>query len=331
MFRRVTTIPLSSTPDQIFRAGNNVFVTCPEAHTLCEIDPVRLRLAGRIDIPGRIAAAAVVPAVIPGAVPGGIRIAVLTDRPAALHLVDPATRRVAKRFALPAIPLGMDVTGTMAAVTGSPDVVVRVPLAGDRIAGTTAIGSKCGAIRFRRNGETILVGAPDTREIVTIDAATGALLARLPLSFAPARFCPNEDGGQMFVTGMDGDAIAIVSPYQNQVDQTIIAGSRPYGMTVSTIDGQELLFVTNPGSGDLTIFDIDSRRLASSVHVGGNPGEVLITPDGQFALVVNRDSGDVAVIRIRTVLAPENKTKPLFTYFPTAGAPQSAAIVPAVA
>ena len=135
----------------------------------------------------------------------------------------------------------------------------------------------------------------------------------------------------MFVTGMDGDAVAIVDPYQNQVDQTIIAGSRPFAMAVFTIAGQELLFVTNRGSGDLTIFDIETRRLASSVHVGGNPGEVLLTPDGQYALVIDRDSGDVAVIRLRTVLERAIRTKPLFAFFPTAPGPQSAAIIPAEA
>jgi DNA-binding beta-propeller fold protein YncE len=322
VFRYVTTIPLSATPGQVLRAGNQVFVTCPEAHSLCEIDPVRLRVAGRMDMGGRIAAATFI---------SGINtIAVVTDQPAAFHLVNPVARRVTKRIALPPMPVGLDVTDSMAAVTtGSTNGVVRVPFGSGKIAGITAIGSKCGAIRFRKNGETILVGAPDAREIVTIDAASGVLLARLPLSFAPARFCPNEDGGQMFVTGMYGDVMAIVDPYQNQVDQTIIAGSRPFGMAVSTIDEQELLFVTNPGSGDLTIFDIETRRLASSVHIGGNPGEVLITPDGQYALVIDRDSGDVAVVRVRTVLVRTIRTKPLFTFFPTARAPQSAAIIPA--
>jgi DNA-binding beta-propeller fold protein YncE len=99
-------------------------------------------------------------------------------------------------------------------------------------------------------------------------------------------------------------------------------------MAVGTVDGQELLFVTNPGSGDLTIFDIDTRMLAASVHVGGKPGEVLLTPDGEYALVVNQESGDVSVVRIRTALDRKNKVKPLFTVFPMAGDPQSATIVP---
>ncbi|MDP9170751.1 MAG: hypothetical protein M3N54_09050, partial [Acidobacteriota bacterium] len=149
-----------------------------------------------------------------------------------------------------------------------------------------------------------------------------------PMPFAPARFCFNEDGGQMFVTGSDGDAIVIVDTFQNQLDETFIAGSKPYGMAVGTSGDQSLLLVTNPGSGDLSIFDVDTRRLASSVHVGGNPGEVLITPGGEYALVIGRDSGDVAVVRLSTVLNRQIRTKPLFTMFPTGANPQSAAIVP---
>jgi YVTN family beta-propeller protein len=319
-FRRVATIPLAAVPGQVLRAGNRVFVTCPDAQVLCEIDPVHLRVAGKIDLGARIVAAVVIPE--------GDELAVLTDQPAALHLVNPVTRRVAKKFALPAGPLGIDVGDTMAAVA-TPNAVVRISLAGNKIDGTTAIGSRCGAVCFRKDGETILVAAPDAKEIVTIDAATGDLLARLPLSLAPARFCSTGNGGQIFVTGMDGDALAIIYPYQNQVDETIVAGSRPFGMAVATVEGQELLFVTNTGSGDLTIFDIDTRRLAASVHVGGNPGEVLLTPGGEYALAMDRDSGDVAVVRLRTILVREMRTKPLFAFFPTGARPQSAAIIPA--
>jgi YVTN family beta-propeller protein len=105
-------------------------------------------------------------------------------------------------------------------------------------------------------------------------------------------------------------------------------------MAVSVVNGRNLLFVTNAGSGDLTIFDIDTRQLASSVHVGGKPGEVLLTPDGEYALTIDRESGDVAVIRTNTALdrktneATAPRVKPLFTVFHTGAGPQSAAIVP---
>ena len=130
----------------------------------------------------------------------------------------------------------------------------------------------------------------------------------------------------MFVTAVGEDAVAIVSPYQSQVDQTIVAGRTPWGMAVSAT--RNLLLISNPASGDLTILDIETRRLSASVHIGGEPGEVLLTPDEEYALVISRDAGDVAVVRMRTVLDRSVKTKPLLTMFPMGGLPQSTLIIP---
>jgi YVTN family beta-propeller protein len=63
----------------------------------------------------------------------------------------------------------------------------------------------------------------------------------------------------------------------------------------------EYLFVTNSGSGDLTVIDIESRSVVARVAVGQDPQDVVITPDNQYALVLNRKSGDIAVIRIPSI------------------------------
>jgi YVTN family beta-propeller protein len=92
--------------------------------------------------------------------------------------------------------------------------------------------------------------------------------------------------------------------------------------------------VTNLESGDLTILDIDTRTLAASVHVGENPGDVLLTPDDEYALVIDRRTGNVSVVRIPSVLGHDPgalgkaRTKPLFTVFPTVADARSAIIVP---
>ena len=65
----------------------------------------------------------------------------------------------------------------------------------------------------------------------------------------------------------------------------------------------DYLFVTNSDSGDVTVIDIDSRRVIARIPVGQDPQEVVITPDNQYALVLNRKSGDVAVIRVPSIIA----------------------------
>src|ERR1019366_382333 len=106
---------------------------------------------------------------------------------------------------------------------------------------------------YRRDGETLFAAASDSRQIVSLDAATGAVLARLPVPIRPARFCVDGTGGQVFVTGADRDAqLMIFSPFQNQVDQTLYAtGHALFGMAVAPIRG--LLFLSNPDAGEVTI------------------------------------------------------------------------------
>ncbi|MDE3195142.1 MAG: hypothetical protein KGN84_02280 [Acidobacteriota bacterium] len=324
-FRRATTIALPKPPRQILLAGERVFAACPDAQAIFEIEPDRLKAGAKIGLPGQFIACA--------AAPDGSRLAAITRNPARLYVIDPATRKQ-RAVALPEAPAALDLSTDTAAITTEGNSLMRVSLSSGQVLGTTPLGLRCDLVRFRKDGKAILTGAAGENQIVTVDTATGKLFARLPLAFLPRRFCFTDDGGQMFVTGVSDDSIVVVSPYQSEVDETMIGGQRPLAMAVAVSQGRNLLFVTNAGSGDLTIFDIDSRQMASSVHIGGNVGEVLITPDGNYAMVIDRDSGDASVVRMSTALdhklpaAMSYGTRPLFTVFRTGGAPQAAAIVP---
>jgi YVTN family beta-propeller protein len=323
-FRHVTTIALEHMPAQVLLAGGRLFATCPEARLLCEIDQSRFAPGRKLVFPGRIVSAAVVPK--------SNLIVAITDQPSALCLVDPVSLKLTKQTHLAESAAVLDVAEKMAVVaTASGDSITRISLPDCRVLGSTQAGARTGVLRFRNDEQVILSGLPDPKQIVTLDAHTGKLLSRLPLAFAPGRFQFNSDGGQMFVTGASDDTLAIVNTYQNEVDQTILAGRTPLGMAVS--DTRNMLLVTNPGSGDLTILDIETRKLSASVHIGGNPGDVLLTPgpEEEYALVISRDSGDVSVVRMQTVLDKSVKTKPLFTVFAMGASPQSALIVPRAA
>jgi YVTN family beta-propeller protein len=324
-FRHITTIPLPCAPEQLLHSGGRVFALCREGQSLIGINPATMNVASKIPLPGKPVAARLTA--------DGNAALVLTEGPNLLLLVDLSTRRVTARLSLPGAASDMDLAADQAALSiPSRNSIARVSLSAFRIAGLTDVGIPCAALRFRRDGKTILAGATAARQIVTIDSATGRLLARLPLPLAPSRFCFNGDGGQMFVTGAGQDAVTIVSPFQNEVDQTILAGRTPWAMAVS--ESRNLLFVTNRESGDLTILDIDTRTLAASVHVGENPSDVLLTPDGEYALVLDGRTGNVSVVRIPSVLGHDPgalgkaRTKPLFTVFPTVSDARSAIIVP---
>jgi YVTN family beta-propeller protein len=324
-FRQVTRIALPHAPDELILALGKVHATSREGAELIEVDPEGFRVAGRIALPGKPVAARLLT--------DGLSILVLTEEPATVVIVDLSRGRVTARTNLPAVPAQTGLGGGVVAVTlPSRQSIMRISTPDLKVVSETAVGGAGGVVRFRKDEKTILSGIPSTREIVTLDARTGVLLTRLPLPIEPLRFCFNRDGGQMFVTGTGEDSLVIVNPYQNEVDQTILAGRTPGAMAVS--ERQNFLFVANPGSGDLTILDIDTRHLSATVHVGGRPGEVILTPDGEYALVVDPGPGTVSVVRIATALDRSQVAlvarppKPLFTVFETAADARSAVIVP---
>ena len=100
--------------------------------------------------------------------------------------------------------------------------------------------------------------------------------------------------------GDETNAVVVVYPYFTpQIGETVLAGHNPGAMAASASPGY--LFVANPKSGDVSILDIETRRVVAVTPVGTEPSYITITPDDQYALVLNQASGDMAVIRIPNV------------------------------
>ncbi len=77
----------------------------------------------------------------------------------------------------------------------------------------------------------------------------------------------------------------------------IAVGNQPHGVAVTP--DNRYLFVTNDGSNDVTVIDIDSLQVISTVPgVGSAPHMVAIRPDGAEAWVGNIAGGDVALIDV---------------------------------
>jgi hypothetical protein len=320
------TIDLNASPCALMGTNAGVAAVCADPALAVRIDPAQMSIASRLRLPAKPISA--VPA------SDGSQIGILATDPDCLIIVDANLTRILGRIALPGPGEAMDVWHDRAAVSvPAAQCIVRISLSERRRIGHTEPGAFGSPLRFRPDGKELLTGDSSRRQIISVDWETGRLLARLPVGIQPKHFCYDTRGGQMFVSGPGGDFVAIVAPYQYEVYETIAAGRSPGPMVVSI--PRNLLLVTNPETGDLTLLDIETRQLAASVHVGDTPGEVLVTPDGEYALIVSRDSGQVAVIRLTTVLdRGENALtargiKPLFTVFPMTTAPGAAIIVPA--
>ncbi|MBV8732908.1 MAG: beta-propeller fold lactonase family protein [Acidobacteriia bacterium] len=229
-----------------------------------------------------------------------------------------------RRIRLPFPPDDFDLKGNRAAIVSrSAGAVSIAKLDRAAIERTVAAPRDPAIVRFQQKGAQVLAGSPADRSLLIIDAETGALFVRLPLPIEPRHFCFSEDEGQIFVSGPGMDAVVIVYPYQTEIGETILAGRAPAAMAMA---GSYLL-VTNPETNTVTALDIDSRRLAAVVSVGREPRHIVITPDNQYALVLNEKSADLAVIRIASLATKRYKTAPLFTMLPVGDKPVSAGVV----
>jgi DNA-binding beta-propeller fold protein YncE len=337
-FRRSGSIPLGAVPNQVFRVRGKLFAVCAESQTVFQIDPTERKITGQTEVSGTIVSAALTT--------DGSYLVVATSQPDALVLIDArlsqtGRNQIVQRTGLPAAPLAVAAANAQAALLldSKSTRLVRVSIPDGRLLGVSEIDAGAvGALGYRKDGETIYTAATDARQVISVDSASGAILARLPVPIRPARFCVDGSGGQVFVTGADSDPqLVIFSPYQNQVDQTLYAGHALFGMAVAPV--RKLLFLSDPDAGEVTILWIDTRHMAASIRTGGKPGEILIAsaPDGgpeEYAFVVDGDSGDVSVIHIPVVLHKPGDAfiseppKPVFAVFHGGADPQSAVIIP---
>jgi YVTN family beta-propeller protein len=188
-----------------------------------------------------------------------------------------------------------------------------------------------GADRAQSDSRQLIAANVSQRMLSIFHVPSRRLEVNLPLAVRPDHLCFKSDGGQVFITGEGMDAVVAVYPYYTpQIRETVLAGHGPGAMAAST--SPAYLFVANPKSGNVSILDIETSNVLAVTPVGAEPSCIVITPDDQYALVLNQASGDMAVIRIPNVTraaAEQRRWKkgPLFMLIPIGSKPVSAAVV----
>lgn len=326
-FRRLRPIPLDAAPSLVCAhpARPKGFALAPASGTVYEIDAATYSLSRRVRICDE--------AVSMKLDSPGKALWILARRPAALIEVPLDSLRPARHIRLSAPPDDFDLSiESRAAVISRPArLLTAVSLERAVVESSVAVSAEPTSICFQFDGKQIITASGPDRSITIFGVALGTPVVRLPLPFEPRRFCFTTDGGQMFLTGDGMDAVAIVYPYQTEIAETILAGHAPGAMATTGAEAGSYLLVANPTSNTVTVINIDDRRLVSVVAVGQAPSEILITPDNQYALVLNEKSGDLAVIRLYSLENPQRahryKSAALFTLVPVGAKPVSAAVV----
>lgn len=296
-----------------------IYALTPESGTIHEIDTESFRVTRK--------AHAAHEAVSMRLAPGGDALWVLCRQPRQLVRVPLDSLRPDTRVPLAADPVDFDLSGDgKAAVSYGENGGIGIADLPKRTCRFYDVAKAVSFVRFRQDDRQIFAGDTAGRTFTIIGAASGGVLVRLPLAMRPDQICVKSDGGQAFVTGDGMDAVAVVYPYWTEVAETVLAGRAPGAMAECIAPDADYLFVANPAAGQVTIVDIDTRHAIAATMVGQGPGFITTTPDGQYALVLNHDSGDMAVIRLPSVVSDRSKSAGIFTMIPVGANPVSAIV-----
>lgn len=309
-------ISLPSPANSLHLFRGRLLAVCPAARTLASIDSRSFHPGPSLKLPAQPLTA----------IRRGATLWCLVRNPNQLLPISLETLRPAPPIPLPAAPLAFDIAAAapLACVSLNDDSLVFVDLDARIVHPPRLIGDSLGAVRFRSDGKAAFAAGLARRQLIVLDVPSRDVMTQLPLAVAPTHFCMNPDGGQLFITGPGRDAVAIAYTYRTEIAQTSLSGRRPGEMAASS--SPDLLFVSNPEAGSVTIFNITSQKVVAVTAVGLDPGPIVITPDQQFALVLNRASGDLAVIRIAAITPGRAKSAPLFTMIPVGPRPAAAVI-----
>jgi YVTN family beta-propeller protein len=331
-FRTRQQIPLDAAPAQVLARPKTTkaYVLAPANGAIYEIDAGLLTItrrvrAGNLAIAMRLSRA-------------GDALWVLYSEPAGLVEIPFDSMRPGRRIRLAAPPADFDLSSQAddACVVSSSDRTISVVSLAQASVSRT-IHAAAAIARFREDGRQLIAGSQADRSLTLYDVPTGKTVVRLPLSIAPREFCFTADGGHLYVTGDGMDAVVSVFPYRTEVWETLLAGHAPGAMAIAESDRPPAyLLVANPDADSVTVLDVETGKLAALVNVGREPRHIVITPDNQYALVLNEKSGDMAVIRIFSLggnqvggdRVKRYKSAPLFTMIPVGEGPVSAAVIP---
>jgi len=123
------------------------------------------------------------------------------------------------------------------------------------------------------------------------------------------------------VCDFDSDSISIIETGNDEVGSSLLIGQHP-SHGVITLDNSRL-YVSNFGSDSVAVYDIDLGQRITTMPVGSRPDAMALSPDQNYLLVLDTQSGDVTVIQKRKPRKLEPTEYSLLTMIPVGVQPNN--------
>lgn len=314
-------IAVGGRPDKVVCRPMGVWALSSSSGTIHEIDPERVELRRKASL-----ASSAVDLQISK---DGNFLWLLAREPKRLIKIDTARLTQVAAVSLPDVPTALSLAARepLAVVLFAEAPPMLIHTDDSRQVSRLTVPYAVTLGRFRSDDKQLILAGAKAKLASFVNVPDGRTLAHVPLAIEPRNIAVKPDGGEVYLTGDGLDAVVVLYPYLGEVGETVLAGRKPSAMTAVSTPGMSYLFVANPEAGNVTVLDLATHRMVGAVSVGKEPSFLTATPDGQYALVLNRASGDMGVIRVKAVTRNRGKSAPLFTMIPVGSRPVAAAVV----
>jgi YVTN family beta-propeller protein len=170
--------------------------------------------------------------------------------------------------------------------------------------GTVPVVARPEDIAILPDNSVAFVRSASEARLSVVDLRRGVLLAHLELAGRPTQMLLKPDGGELYLISPDSHGLQVVNTSTYEVGDFMVLGSAPTRAILSS--DASLLYVSDTAANRIIPVDIANRRLDRDpgkgfpVPAGQSPGALRFDPQENLLLAANQDSGDIAVIRVRT-------------------------------
>ena len=172
-----------------------------------------------------------------------------------------------------------------------------------------------------QTGTHMMLLTPDQKKIFTANigsnsvtefeyAGNGAAAASEPQGWritqisvgkGPEGIAMSPDGSEVWAAHSEDGGISIIDVASGAVKQVIPGLTKRSNRVKFTPDGK-LALVSDVNTGDVLVLDAAKRGVVKTIHLGGQPEGILITPDGARAFVATGEAGNkIAVIDLESL------------------------------
>ena len=141
------------------------------------------------------------------------------------------------------------------------------------------------AVTASADGKRLFVAMADAKQVVAVDAAQSAVVAKADVPGEPTALAIDARSGRLYVAcASPKSVVCVIDSNSMQIVQSIPAGHTATGLTL-TPDGSRL-FVCNRFNNDVSVLALPDGKEIARVKTSREPVGAAITPDGKSVFTI---------------------------------------------